>query len=458
MQQRNINRGCEDDMKVGSFYIFLLSILYVILLNFTYSSVTSPSFSYLGYINLHPSISILMISGFIATIPSLWMPIKLKRPSQLVYWILYVLVYIPTSVIPYFILNVSVGKLLIFNSILLIVFYFFGYVQRLRLIRIANIEMPSSIFWIGVYLSSLFLYSLVGYTFGFSFKLIGLSEVYDVRGDYRETLASTSALVAYGIAWQANVINPLLISQGLVSKNLFNLLFGIFGQLLIFSITGFKSVLFSSLFILAILFALKNRGKIFGLLIITGTVGLVLITSTVAIVFQNGYLSSLLVRRLIITPGLLTGYYYDFFSSHSKTMLGHSIFKGFIDYPYSLDPPFLIGQVYFNSAAKSANANIWADSFANFGFIGIILFTLLLGMILWLYDSLTVSIDYRVACLMLGIPAISLSNSALLTSMLTHGIMLAVLLVYLMPKKGIAIKESNIDVKQSMPHNFRSSA
>jgi hypothetical protein len=458
MQQRNINRGCEDDMKIGNLYTFLLTILYVVLLNFTYSSVTSPSFSYLGYINLHPAMSILIVSGLIAIIPSLWMPIALKRPSQLVYWILYVLVYIPTSVIPFFILDMSVGKLLMFNIVLLVVFYILGYVQRFPLLRITTIEMPRSIFWIGVYLSSLLLYSLVGYTFGFSFKLIGLSEVYDVRGDYRETLASASALVAYGIAWQANVINPLLISQGLVSKNLFNLLFGIFGQLLIFSITGFKSVLFSSLFIMAILFALKNRGKIFGLLTIAGTVGLVFITSVIALFLHDGYLSSLLVRRLIITPGLLTGYYYDFFSNHSKAMLGHSVFKSIIDYPYSLDPPFLIGQVYFNSAAKSANANLWADSFANFGFIGIILFTLLLGTILWLYDSLTVSIDYRVACLMLGIPAISLSNSALLTSMLTHGIMLAILLVYLMPKKGIAIKESNIDVEQSMSYNIRSSA
>jgi hypothetical protein len=81
----------------------------------------------------------------------------------------------------------------------------------------------------------------------------------------------------------------------------------------------------------------------------------------------------------------------------------------------------------------SANANFWADAYANFGYAGIVCFTLLLALVLWLYDSGSAGRDRYVTALVIALPAFAVANSGLLTSLLTHGIGLAMLLMYLMP-------------------------
>jgi uncharacterized membrane protein YgaE (UPF0421/DUF939 family) len=94
----------------------------------------------------------------------------------------------------------------------------------------------------------------------------------------------------------------------------------------------------------------------------------------------------------------------------------------------------LIGARYFHSASNDANVNIWADGYANFGYAGILCFTLLLAILLWLYDSIAASSrNTRVAALAIGLPAFALANGGLLTSLLTNGVALAMLLIYLMP-------------------------
>jgi hypothetical protein len=155
----------------------------------------------------------------------------------------------------------------------------------------------------------------------------------------------------------------------------------------------------------------------------------------ISLFFGYGLMAESLVGvRMTALPGLLTGYYYEFFSSHPQAHLGHSILSSLVDYPYAVEPPYLIGARYFHSASNDANANIWADAYANFGYAGIVLFTILFAILLWLYDSIaTGSRNTRVAALAIGLPAFALANGGLLTSLLTNGVALAMLLVYLMP-------------------------
>jgi hypothetical protein len=96
-----------------------------------------------------------------------------------------------------------------------------------------------------------------------------------------------------------------------------------------------------------------------------------------------------------------------------------------------VEPPYIIGSLYFHGV--DANANVWADAYANFGYVGIFCFTLLLAIVLWLYDSMAVDRDMRFAALVIGLPAFALANGGLLTCLLSNGMALAMLLVYLVP-------------------------
>jgi len=78
-------------------------------------------------------------------------------------------------------------------------------------------------------------------------------------------------------------------------------------------------------------------------------------------------------------------------------------------------------------------ASYWADAFANFGFAGILGFTLVLGLVLWIADGLGQRRDARVAGPMLAIAGLGLASGALFTTILTGGLALGCALTALMP-------------------------
>lgn len=82
-----------------------------------------------------------------------------------------------------------------------------------------------------------------------------------------------------------------------------------------------------------------------------------------------------------------------------------------------------------------AVTGVVGDAYMNFGFIGLALYSILLTIALKLVDTCSRRVDFRVGVSAIAIPAIVLTNSGLLTALLTHGLLLALLLLYLLPKR-----------------------
>jgi glycosyltransferase involved in cell wall biosynthesis len=428
--------------------------LYIMLLNLIYAFHLSPYFSYLGY-TLHPApFSYLILAWVAAWLPALWMPVRLLRPSQVVYWLLYVLVYVPSTFVPFLSLERSPFHLSLLLISLVTAFATLQFIYYLPYLTLQRLKLPRLVYW-GLFtgVALLFLTQIIQ-AFGLRFQIPNLLEVYSVRADYREV--ASNPLVGYSTSWLGNILCPFLIAIGFIRKSPLLIAAGIAGQLFVFSITGFKSVFFSSLLVTGLLIALSYRGRFFGLFVVWGATGLVMLTWLLDIVTQNILYSSLFVRRMIITPGILTGWYYDFFSTHPQTHLGHSILEGLVTYPYDRSPPYLIGREYFGNEQTYANANLWADAFANFGFWGIAGFTLVLGFILWLFDILLKGRSFQqllLSALLLGVPAITLSNSALITSLTTHGVAMAWLLLFFLPKNFLRPTTQTTLVKRDEPRS-----
>ena len=94
---------------------------------------------------------------------------------------------------------------------------------------------------------------------------------------------------------------------------------------------------------------------------------------------------------------------------------------------------------YFHHPSN-ANVHLWGYGYASLGFPGMFLFTVLLWGVLWVYDSVAQGRDPKITTIMIGIPAFTLANTSLLTSLLHHGVALAILLVALLPKAPEAQK------------------
>src|SRR5207237_1133633 len=99
---------------------------YVATFTLAYVRVLSPTWSYQGFV-FQPASPMLVVLGFVlAMAPALWMPVDLTRPSQLVYWILYVVVIIPASLVPSWVPSPDPGGMAMFQVALVVAFICVG--------------------------------------------------------------------------------------------------------------------------------------------------------------------------------------------------------------------------------------------------------------------------------------------------------------------------------------------
>lgn len=401
------------------------------LLTWAYLFVLAPVYGYRGYIVIDRSPQYHLFVALIVALPSIWMPVELSRPSETVLWFLYLMVFIPSLIIPVFAAEVSELALFKLHITLLSGFLILNLAPRIPTLRLPNLKLRHRGFILLIMALMSILYVSVVSSYGFNIRPVSFADVYDVRASYKSV--SASVLSAYGISWLGNVFHPLLIAAGIRWRSLALISLGLFGQIMIYSITGFKSIALSGVVIIGLLIASRKNGTEFGLWMAWGAASVVGLGMAVGKFFNLPLLTHLATSRLFVTPGLLTGFYYDFFSAHPKVYMSDGILSSVSSYPYTMEPDRVIGINYFGNPDMHANANIWADAFANFGLGGVVLFSIILTGILWLYDSISKSKDRRTAIMLLGVPCITLSNTALETSLLTHGIGLVILLMFLLP-------------------------
>jgi len=411
--------------------MFLRCLFYVCTFAVVYTWVIVPVWGYEGF-RQRATLPRQVIAGLLASLPGLWMPLKLERPSQVVYWMLYLLVLAPACLVSMWALEDQSSGPVMLSVCLVGLFALTGLVYRIPLLPLPRFHLERYEFGVLLVLMSILFYAFLMFSFGFHFHFVSFADTYSVRAEYQATLDRVPALVAYAISWQAWVINPFVMAMGLRWRRPSWLLIGVVAQFLIYSISAFRSMFFSAALLLYLFWVMKS-GRAFGSRFVTTW------TTIFATAGALQYLDLALLPAAFITvrmtalPGLLTGYYYEFFSSHSHAMLGHSIFRSLVSYPYAVQPPYLIASTYFNNPAMESNANLWADGFANFGYVGLIITAVLFAIVLWLYDSMAFECDKHFAALAISLPAFALANTGLLTALLTNGIGLAMALVYLMP-------------------------
>lgn len=370
----------------------------------------------------------------LAVLPACWMPIALSRPSQVIYWFLYIVVYVPAELLAIYSLSIDAGTTLLFLLCLCLCFFLVGQIYRLDAPRIVVLRVPPFVFWLALWAlligSDMYVLSVSG----LHLAIVSLQDVYSVRATFADTVDSSSVLVDYLVSWQVGAIHPFLIAYGLVFRKPWLVAVGTLGQVFVYATTGFRTALFSAVLLVIVLLVVHTQRRRFGLLVVVGVTALIECAVLVDERLGSDVWTDILVHRILALPGQLTGYYFEFFSRNEQAHLGESIFRLLVHYPYSLSVPALIGETYLGGSW--ANANIWADAFAQFGYLGLFVFTLALAVVLLVFDGLVAGEDVRFPALLAASPAWMFANSALLTSLLTGGVGLLLLLVYAMPRRA----------------------
>jgi hypothetical protein len=359
------------------------------------------------------------------------MPLE-SSPSKFVAGFIYIVSYVPaTSLLAWG--GFAVSPVLWLTSGFLFLFYLCRRCFRVKL------ELPAPRTWapllfvvLGLYVGGMF---LLIWQYGFRMPSTIL-DVYGRRVEYKELLGAGAGrrLLSYVLTWQGGVIIPFIAAWALTRRRIIILAVAIVSQLAVFAIAGFKSHFFVIVFLSWMLLGVRFfRFKLLSYSLYTAILGICLmglVDSLCAIPTLN----LLFTRRLLFLPAQLYYYYYDFFSKNPHTYLSQSIILGWLfEYPYDMRIPELIGIEYY-SRHMHANANMWADAYANFGNAGIFVFPALLRIVIHGVDNIAKGKDAYLVYALLAMPLFNLTNCAFLTTLLTHGMLLSIFLMIFIPK------------------------
>jgi len=412
-----------------------LSALYGIILNWYYPRLSQelrlPEYPYNP-----PNWDLWLLSWCLYLSPAFWMPTHLTKPSQGIVWILYIFLFAPTIFIPNFVLQMEVNSIAFYNLYIYLMFNTIITATYMRTVQVVSLRVSPLLYLFSIVLLFMLLVSAVVYSFGFQFRIVSIYDVYDVRSEYKVKLQELGSLVAYIVPTVSNGLASLLGALGIfLSRTRWRraafvlIIMSIFTQLYVFTLAGFKTALFSVLAVWFVFLLMGNRNPI-RLLIIS----ILCFYSISYLIFLLGdnLLFLGIVRRVFIIPGIQSSYYYEYFSQNPPVLLGHSILEGFSERPQT-PPAYIIGYAYYGSLETSANANFWADGFANFRFVGVLIATLMLAVLLWVVDAVSSKHSLRLTLPALTPATYTLTNSALTTSLSTHGLLLTLLLLWLAP-------------------------
>lgn len=414
-------------------------LVYAIVFQWVYITWLNKYFNYYGFYYNPPELDYLILAFILSLLPGFLMPIRLTRPSQLIYWVLYLVVFIPSMFVP---LNMALRPAS--DIVLLIItlcagFFLTGASYLLPLPRLRVLPLPKAVFWFGFVFITLSLTAWVITVFFGQMRIVSFENIYkEVR--FPADTIMTGSYVGYAIMWLSNVFNPLLISWGLVRKRLSFLIVGVLGQVLMYSTIGSKSAIVSIPLMFIFYFLLRKKTDYFGLKITWGVVSVFLILNSINLIMDGSapfmMISSIIFMRIFGMEGLLAGQYHYFLQVHPLTFLSHINFvRLFLDYPYSDPLGIEIGHFYYN-LNLNANANFWiTDGLAGLGLPGILLVSLVCTFVFWLLDSAARGHSTVFVALLITLEAMCISNISLFTTLLSGGLGFCILILYLMPRK-----------------------
>lgn len=422
-------KKCDDMYKKNSLSSFISIILLKVIFDYLYYQYVSKFFRvdllYLDYSfekHVYSYIILAIISVFVISILN-----HPNKPSRVIILLLFLSIIMPLLTL-YAFQNAPSNYVLTLMSCFLIIIIQLKFLPNFR-VKVLHSSLIKVLFGV-VTIIYIYVYSYLILTGGIARFNFNLEEVYDVRAEYIIT-ATKGPFLGYFITWIGNSFNMGILCWGLIKKNKKLMLLAIVLQLFLFGMTNFKSFLFAPLLVIFLyFFTTKKKLLLYSTLSVSA---LLLLSYFYFIIFNDHQWSSMFIRRQFFIPSNLHLIYYDFFKQDYNPFiyLSNSIFQLFLEYPYEVSVPRIISWEYWNKDF-GPNVGFLGDAYSHFGFMGMFIFSAMLGIILKVLDSFVIVLPSNLISALIAIPAFSLVNSALFTTMLTHGFLISLLTLLIM--------------------------
>lgn len=406
----------------------IICVLYYTLLSISYVLEVQPKWWLMGF-DINPSpifvtLSITSIFVFFYCIR------KRSEFNKLMLIFAFLTIYVPAMV------YVSLSN----PSIYLWLIFF---ISIIPLIYLSNIKIPiirggtiskESFIYIFIAIIGLLL-MLLSIRVGVTQINFDLYAVYDFRDDIASRIGVRFNRM---LSFVSKLFLPLLIIYALTLKGRIRYLLvttGIVYALLIFGYWQHKSAVFLPVAVLALYAVLYKGNPEKRLLYMFLFLSFILAVEAIYLYMESntypGVLSSLLGRRALFIPAILTDFHIQFFSTNEK-FFWYSITQHFgaASPSYGVAPAFAIGMNFFDSEDMSANVGFIGSGYANAGILGVILYSAILGLVLAYLNSQAKFLGSVFAfCTTILVIHTALASSDLITALRSHGLMLTMLIM-----------------------------
>lgn len=245
-------------------------------------------------------------------------------------------------------------------------------------------------------------------------NFVSLNEVYEKRAEAKQF---TTLFLGYAVGWVSNFAAPILIVFGLHKRNFFYVCLGGVGYFLIYMLAGHKSSLIAMMLIVGVFYFSR---KLSFQKILCVTLGALVVIFLIDLASGRAILAPYTFDRMIVAPSVLSLLYFDFFSANEPIYLSHGLLRSFIDNPYGMQPPEIIGSIYFDG--DWANVNFLGEGFANFNTMGVILYSLFTVFLVKCYDSVSCHLPLNVRLSIFVPVLLYIMNASPLTLVVTGGL------------------------------------
>ncbi len=401
-----------------------LIVIYRIILDLSYYYVIAPNFYYDGF-EFEFSFAKYLDSYVLLLLLFAITPKEINRTSDLILVILFTLIGVP--MLAYYSLSDQsrLYAYLMFLEIVLVI-----YVGKMGLLKIKITRSQSNVdnsYKVSIFFTLLSLIFLMG-TIGFSRLNFDLLKIYEFRKENSQEIAV--GFMPYIISWATKVFNLFLIVYSVINRKKVQTIIFIGVQLLFFGFLAHKTVLFYPLIILFVYLFMKWKHRyiayLLGLILCSG------IPLLVSLVADDIILVNIITRRVFFVPAFLNFNYFEFFSNNEYIYLSNSLLSPIVDYPYEItNTAHLIGN-YLGRPDLGANTGFLGTSFMHFGYLGVIIFPLVIGTLIRLADTFSRFTPVWFTSGLILLPFINLFMSAdLPVTLLTHGLLIGFILLKL---------------------------
>lgn len=392
-----------------------------------------------------PSAIGVLVSAVCLALVAFVLPSALKRPSDGVLWAFASLIVVSTLTVATTNPSFGEGTRVAAATAAMVGFVVIALVVRTESVPFAVRPDRLDRQMFGALIGALVLGggALIVFAFGVKNFSLDFGSVYDRRLEARSAGTSIPG-AGYLVEWVGNPLIPLLLCMGIYWRRNWMLIFAGGTAALLFAFSGEKSVVYSVPLIL-MLYAAHIRGRKgdtrpwFGL----GMTALIAIPTLVGLASGSWGLAYSLPRRAGYVPGVLAAEYVEYTDSHTPTLFMHSWLK-FLGADSVQGPGQAIGRTYYH-ADTNATASMFSDGYFSAGLIGVILVAIAGGLVIRLSNKLAISRTATVAVPVLTYSCWTLTEGYLHTTLLTGGILFALVLVWLSPDPRNRPPDGDVD-------------